>query len=385
MRKYLSLSFLMLLLLSLGIEMAFSQTVELRVGFPSYIDADKLIIEYDNGKQSKDVKPVIVNNEWILKDSIFDPYSLISFYYKNEANAKSIKGVSFWLSDKAAEIVFHGDSARCDNPLEHYTLRNVISQNEIEEKMTDSIIGRAWVELDDYYFRNYDSIRVNPLKMDTFTYKRNAIVEKELERVRTQAKDYFILHHFNSSVVRMRSGFTSKELLSFFEENFPDSLKNTYKGKQIAASLRSRISSKKGGEAPDFNTKAINGDEVALKSLRGKYVILDFWASWCVPCIKIATPKLKEIRKKYSRDKLEIVSVTLDEDYNKYQNALRKLDTSFIDVFDGKQIVKDYGVTLIPQIILIHPDGTIVYNREEESDADLLKLENMLGNIFEID
>lgn len=57
MRKYLSLSFLMLLFLSLGIEMAFSQTVELRVGFPSYIDADKLIIEYDNGKQSKDVKP----------------------------------------------------------------------------------------------------------------------------------------------------------------------------------------------------------------------------------------------------------------------------------------------------------------------------------------
>lgn len=112
---------------------------------------------------------------------------------------------------------------------------------------------------------------------------------------------------------------------------------------------------------------------------------MDFWASWCVPCIKIATPKLKDIRKKYSRDKLEIVSVTLDEDYNKYQNALRKLDTSFIDVFDGKQIVKDYGVTLIPQIILIHPDGTIVYNREEESDADLLKLENMLGNIFETD
>lgn len=370
--------------LYLGIEPTFSQTVELRVVFPSNIDSDRLSISYDNGKECKNIKPVIVNHEWILKDSLYDPYAGVFFYYTINPKTRDVEGHGFWISNKPAEIIFHGDSMPGNRFLERYTLRNVLSQNEISKNMPDSGIGQAWAELDDYYRRNFDSIRTRSSQADTFDCKRNAVVKKELERIRTQPKDYFVLDHFRSSVVSMRSAFTSNELLAFFNDNFPDSLKNIYKGKQIAKVLKDRINSKKGGEAPDFKAKSINGDEVSLRGLRGKYIILDFWASWCAPCIKTAAPKLKEIRQKYSRDKLEIVSVTLDENYDQYHKALKKLDTGFIDIFNGKQVVKDYAVGPIPQIILIHPDGTILYNREEENDADLAKLGNMLEHILQL-
>ena len=382
MRRFFFLMFVVFL--NLKIEIAFSQTVYLRVIFPSNIDADKLSISYDNGKERKEIKPVIVNQEWVLKDSLYDPYSHIAFYYVNDPKAKIVKGCGFWLSDKPAEIIFHGDSLSGGGFLEHYTSLNVMSpKDDTPKEPIDIHISQAWADMDNYYMKNAREFNVNQLKRDTFECKRNAVIEKVLERIRIYPKDYFALDYFNSSVVSMRSAFTSNYLLSYFNEYFPDSLKNTYKGKLITEVLKSNISSKKGREAPDFNAKSINGDEVSLGTLKGKYVILDFWASWCAPCIKIAIPKLKEIRQKYSHDKLEIVSVTLDEDYDQYQNALKRLKTNFIDVFDGKQIVKDYAVAAIPQIILIHPNGTILYNREEENDADLTKLEGILKNILQ--
>lgn len=385
MKRNLLPSFIMLVFLGLSIELTFSQTVNLRVVFPSNIDFDKLSISYDNGKERKEIKPVIVNQEWVLKDSLYDPYSYIAFYYYvNDPKVKANKGYGFWLSDKPAEIIFHGDSLSDNELLEHYTSFNVISpKDDTPKEPIDIHISQAWADMDNYYMKNAREFNVNQLKRDTFECKRNAVVEKVLERIRIYPKDYFALDYFDSSVVRMRSAFTSNDLLTFFDEHFPDSLKNTYKGKQITEVLKSKINSKKGGEAPDFNAKSISGDEISLRTLKGKYIILDFWASWCAPCIKIGIPKLKEIRQKYSRDKLEIVSVTLDDDYNKYQNALNRLETNFIDVFGGKQIVKDYAVAAIPQIILIHPNGTILYNREEENDAELTKLENMLRNILQ--
>lgn len=376
--------FLMILLfLNIRVQQTFSQTVNLRVVFPLNINSDKLSISYDNGKERKEIKPVIVNQEWVLNDSLYDPYLNIAFYYMDDPKAKVVERQVFWLSDKPAEIIFHGDSLSGDGLLEHYTSLNVISpKDDAPKEPMDIHISQAWADLDNYYLKNVAEFNVNQLKRDTFVCRRNAIVEKVLERIRIYPKDYFALDYFNSNVVSMQSALTSSDLLTFYNEYFPDSLKYTYKGKQIAQTLKNRISSRKGGEAPDFNTKSIHGNEVSLSALKGKYIILDFWASWCAPCIKFAVPKLKEIRQKYSSDKLEIVSVTLDEDYGKYQNALKKLETNFIDVFDGKKIVEDYTVGPIPQIILIHPDGTILYNREEEKDADLTKLEHLLVNIL---
>lgn len=376
MKKHTLWSLMLLVFLSLRIEPGFSQTVNLRVVFPTNINANRLSISYDNGKEIKNIKPVIVNQEWILRDSLYDSYWQVFIYYVNDAKSN---GYRFWLSDKPAEIIFHENSLSNAKPLEHYTTRNTFfPQDDTCKDPIDTQISQAWTDLDNYYAHNSTELNSNPLKRDTFECKRNAVVEKIVERIRIHPKDYFALDYFESSVVKMNSAFTSHELLSFFNENFPDSLKNTYKGKRISNTLRNRISSKKGGEAPDFKTTSTDGNEISLRALKGKYVILDFWASWCAPCRKFAIPKLKEIRQKYSHDKLEIVSVTLDEDYEKYQNALKMLETNFIDIFNGKKIVKDYAVESIPQIFLIHPDGTILYSREEEKDADLTILENIL-------
>lgn len=208
MRKYLLPSLIILSFLSLRLETTFSQTVNLRVVFPSNIAVDRLSISYDNGKEKKNIKPIIENNEWTLRDSLYDPYSQIIFYY-DVPKTMTVKGYPFWLSDKPTEIIFHGDSLSSDDPLACYTSRNVIIPKDDAYK--DSIsrdIDQRWIDLDNYYRKNSREFNVNPLKADTFEYKRNTIVKKELERIRIRPKDYFALDLFNTSIVRTRSALT---------------------------------------------------------------------------------------------------------------------------------------------------------------------------------
>lgn len=80
-----------------------------------------------------------------MKDSLYDPYSHIAFYYVNDPKAKIIKGCGFWLSDKPAEIIFHGDSLSGGGFLEHYTSLNVMSpKDDTPKEPIDIHISQAW-------------------------------------------------------------------------------------------------------------------------------------------------------------------------------------------------------------------------------------------------
>lgn len=376
MRKCLLRTFGVLFLIILGIQDSLCQKIDLKVVFPADIASERISISYDNGKESKNIQPIITNHIWTLNDSLYDPYSLIVFYLEN-MKTKITSGQAFWVSDKPAKIIFHNDSLTKGELLKYTTL-NAWSSNDVCKSMKNPEISQAQTELNNYWLQNYDNLDANPLKMDTFEHRRNGIVERKLEQVRMCKKDYFVLDYFESGIVKTRNAFTATELLSFFNDSFPDSLKNTFKGRRIEKDLTARINSKKGSEAPDFEIKALSGKKVSLKELKGKYVLLDFWASWCAPCIKMA-PKLKEIGDKYPRNKIEIISVTLDKDYNQFLTALKRIDTDFTHVFGDSNIVEKYAVGGIPQVILIDPNGIVLYNREE--DGNLGKLVDLLERI----
>jgi thiol-disulfide isomerase/thioredoxin len=139
--------------------------------------------------------------------------------------------------------------------------------------------------------------------------------------------------------------------------------------------------------APDLTLRDTAGKEVKLsKLIKGKIVLLDFWASWCHPC-RLASPKVVELYKRYSDKKFKntkkgfiIVSVSLDQDKGAWIKAIQQDGLVWpyhISDLGGWRSVaaSTYGVEFIPQSMLIGPDGKIMakYQAIELVEPDLQK------------
>ena len=118
-----------------------------------------------------------------------------------------------------------------------------------------------------------------------------------------------------------------------------------------------------GEMAPDFTLKDINGKPLALSSLRGKWVILDFWGSWCGWCIK-GMPKMKEYYAKYN-GKFEIVGLDCFDTDEKWKDAVKENELPWIHVYFDKDDknsdnpIEDYNVQGFPTKVVIDPEGQV--------------------------
>ncbi|HWP41671.1 MAG TPA: redoxin domain-containing protein [Blastocatellia bacterium] len=111
--------------------------------------------------------------------------------------------------------------------------------------------------------------------------------------------------------------------------------------------------------APDFKVVALDGQELSLEKYSGRVVLLDFWATWCGPCIA-EMPSVKKLYQKYSKDGFIIIGVSLDDDYLKLQNYLRKEAIGWPQYFDESgHLARLYRVKAIPYTVLIDHDGVI--------------------------
>ncbi len=115
------------------------------------------------------------------------------------------------------------------------------------------------------------------------------------------------------------------------------------------------------GTAPAFSLPTDSGT-VSLDSLRGKVVLVDFWASWCGPCQQ-SFPWLSEIQERYGDAGLEVVAVSLDKEHAAAERFLHEHPASFTVAFDpAADIAKAYHVRGMPTSVLIGADGTILYS-----------------------
>lgn len=118
-----------------------------------------------------------------------------------------------------------------------------------------------------------------------------------------------------------------------------------------------------GGVAPNFKAKTPEGTELALYDLRGHVVLLDFWASWCGPCMA-EMPNVKAIYEKYHGKGLEILGVSLDSDREKWVAAIEKNGLAWHHVSSLSQfdcpIAKRFRVTGIPRMYILDENGKII-------------------------
>ena len=123
-----------------------------------------------------------------------------------------------------------------------------------------------------------------------------------------------------------------------------------------AASAQSIV---EGARAPEFSAMKTDGSVFTLSSLQGKFVVLDFWGSWCVWCIR-GIPSMKEAYAKH-KGKVEFVGIACRDTEEKWKAATAKYELPWISTLNpaANDLVKVYEIQGFPTKIVIKPDGTI--------------------------
>jgi len=185
-----------------------------------------------------------------------------------------------------------------------------------------------------------------------------------------------------------------KEDFEYFEK-VDSSLMSSYPNSGPVKSLHSQVTDMKkrlkadeqnskrlatGQVAPEIALPNPEGDTVELSSLRGKYVLLDFWASWCKPC-RVENPNLVKAYKRFNDKGFEIYQVSLDKKRSAWENAIEKDNLDWIHVSDLKfwnsSAAKTYNIQSIPASFLLNKKGEII-DKNLRGDA----LQNKLHELF---
>ncbi len=150
-------------------------------------------------------------------------------------------------------------------------------------------------------------------------------------------------------------------------------------GKKITE--HQRIAAKTGiGATPDFAITDTSGNPLKLSSFKGKYVLVDFWASWCVPCRK-ENPNVVKAYQKYHDKGFEIIGVSLDTKKEAWMKAIEKDGLTWSHVSDLKgwesSIVREFGIKVVPTSFLLDKEGKVIANNLRE-EALPKKLEQLL-------
>jgi len=114
-------------------------------------------------------------------------------------------------------------------------------------------------------------------------------------------------------------------------------------------------------QTPDFKAKDISGLDVTLSELKGKVVLLDFWATWCPPC-RVEVPNLREIYRKFKDEDFALISVSLDRDLQAARKFVKDKEMDWVHIIDwkaGREIATLYQVEYIPSTFVIGRKGKI--------------------------
>lgn len=128
-----------------------------------------------------------------------------------------------------------------------------------------------------------------------------------------------------------------------------------------------------GDKFPGFDLPTMDGKKTSLSSLKGSYVLVDLWASWCGPCIK-AMPTIKKMSEKYAAEDFQAISISLDQREEVWKRTNKRLDISWINALDSNGLngglSVELGVTFLPFYYLVDMEGKILAINISLEDAE---------------
>lgn len=200
-------------------------------------------------------------------------------------------------------------------------------------------------------------------------------------------KKKFIAEHLSSTVsawlledMMLRSQISNEEAITLFKKMDGKKLGSLSYYLKVSKRIDGIYATRLGSQVPDISTsRTPDGHKFELSALRGKYVIIDFWGTWCMPCIA-GMPKMKEYLNKY-KGRLDIVGIAQEgDDGTKWREMIKSRELTWHHVLDSKdkKYVGGFNVAGFPTKIIVDPQGKILGRYTGEVDELYTKIDELM-------
>lgn len=325
--------------------------------------AKAYLVTLKNGAWKETDSVDIKNGRFQLSGSVDEPQQAILAVKRagsiQNTTPRDVKGfflenstISFTATDSIKNAAINGSIAEKEhNELRALTnplINSIIKlNNEFGKKAKDGTFEKTLAE------RKKAGDSVQKLVAEIKSIK--------VKFVNTHLNSFVGLYTYYNDI--LDSKFDPKSVEPTFHQ-FAAHLKSSPLGKKTMEKIEVGKRRQTGIAATDFTQTDVNGQPFKLSTLRGKYVLVDFWASWCVPC-RAENPNLVKAYQKLKDKNFEIVGVSLDQgSKDAWLNAIKQDGLPWINVSDLKgwknEVAIMYGINAVPQNLLINPQGVII-------------------------
>jgi thiol-disulfide isomerase/thioredoxin len=342
----------------------------LHINLPETFSINKLSVSYSDGIKTLDLSKEEIRHKMVIKGELHSLYGSVTLRFDGDSLLAPALEIFFFSEGNSSIDVLPG------NILRNARLVNASNARDKGKEEMDNYFAKEQLDMIDYLNKYGAQFGENRSLFEEGRKKAYIIYKKQLEFVATNPALFHSFWTFHQVFLNIEQFVSTDSLITIYQQ-FPDSYKTTAEGKYMLAILDGRYNVNDKLQAADFRTVDIKNDTVSLDRLKGKYIILDFWATWCTPCMK-QMPRLIEISQKYPVGKVQVVSITLDRDSLAYSRVLQKLPTNWLHIYGDKKILNSYGVSGIPVFYLIGPDGKILFKNKEGLDEDYIALDKVL-------
>lgn len=338
---------------------------------PSLLSGNLQITFYDGLTENRiDLRET---KEW--RGPLYAPYCLMGISIVNADTAVVYKKL-FVKKGSSQLHLTDADGAGTNFRIDMKSSKNIVGYEALGGKQFDNYTK----EISDRVLRFIKDNRYQ-LGIDSI-YKRasslrDSLYEMELAFIRKFPDNYIAYWTFQSRVLKTDQ-LSADSLLYYYTTVLSDKYKNTEEGQYLLASIRSKIGTRVGGVFPAFDMTDLASTRFTSSELRGNYVLVHFWASWCVPCIQ-EIPTLNKLQEKYRNTNFKIIGISIDTDSLAFRQAIQKHTVTWPQVYGDMNLYYKMAYYPIPQVYLIDKDGHTIYNRTLDKDPHLVLLTSLLA------
>lgn len=319
----------------------------------------KVYLNYKNGKDKTRDSAEINNGSFVISGSVIEPVKAsMELRYKKPGSKLQTEWREIYLNNEQFFL-------KIKESLKTADIENSAINTEWEKYKKVETSSR--VELNNVIAEFRNSSKED--EKDSIFINRRKLKVKEANGQRESILGSYVLQNSDTyfsflALDQIAGPYMEAERIQTLFGKLSPRLQNSPRGKKLESAIALALTTSIGKIAPDFTLKDSNNKKVSLSEYRGKYVLLDFWASWCAPC-RAENPNVLKAYNQYKSKNFTVLGLSVDReaDRNKWLKAVEEDNlpwTQIIDEAEGNSTADLYSIKSIPANYLINPEGVII-------------------------